>query len=89
MRKVYAYHLPYGDIYLYGENLELCIPILDSTVDSVEDICAYCSTHNLRICHNGNFSVGGLLERFIVKRIIKRYSVNGSWKEIEALINEN
>ena len=34
MENVYGYHLPNGDLLIYGENLEMCIPNIDNAVDS-------------------------------------------------------
>jgi hypothetical protein len=82
MKNVYGYHLPNGDLLIYGDNLETCIPYIDNVVDSVEDICEYCSQHNLRILHKTHFSIRGLIEYIRVSRLTKKYSVRGTWKEM-------
>lgn len=83
MKNVYGFHIPHGILMLYGDNMEKCIPYIDDAVDSVEDICNYCSLHNLRIFHKPNRSLNGLLEIFRVRRLTKKYSVYSSWKELK------
>lgn len=76
------YHLKYGDLILYGENLKTCTPYIDNVIECVEDIFDYCSAHDIRIFYNITHSiVYGLIEYFRVKVFIKRYSVRGSWKD--------
>lgn len=88
MENVYGYHLPNGDLLIYGENLEMCVPHIDNAVDSVEDICEYCSKHNLRILHRIHCSISGLVEYFRVSRLAKKYSVRGSWEDMYNLTNK-
>ena len=80
---VYVYHIPYGDLFLYGDNINMCRQYIDDAIDSVEDICDYCAKHNLRIFHKPNRSLNGLLEIFRVRRLTKKYSVYSSWKELK------
>lgn len=83
LENVYAYHIPYGDLFLYGDNINMCRQYIDSAIDSVEDICIYCSQHNLRIWHKPNRSLNGFLEIFRVRKLTKKYSVYSSWKELK------
>ena len=82
MKNIYGYRLPHGTLILYGHNMKSCIPYIDNAIDSVEDICKYCSQHELRIIHQTNHSFNGLIEHIRVYRLINKYSVRGSWKEI-------
>lgn len=88
MESIYGYHLPHGDLLIYGENIETCIPYIDNTVDSVEDVCEYCSRHNLYILHKIHFSIRGLIEHIRVSRLTKKYSVRGSWEDLYNLTNK-
>lgn len=83
---VYGYHLLDGDLLIYGDNMETCIPYIDNVVDSVEDVCEYCSRHNLCILHKIHFSIRGLIEHIRVCRLTKKYSVRGSWEDIYKII---
>lgn len=87
MKNVYGYHLPHGTLFLYGENLENCIPYINNIVNSVEDICIYCSSHNFNILYNPNRSFNGLIEYFRVYKIVNEYSVRGSWKEVSLYLS--
>lgn len=87
MKNVYGYHLPHGTLFLYGDNLKSCIPYINDIVNSVEDICIYCSSHNFHVLHNPNHSFNGLIEYFRVYRLTKEYSVRGSWKEVSLYLS--
>ena len=80
--QIYGYRLPHSILILYGENIGKCIPYIDNAVDSVEDVCKYCSTHDLRILHRRNHSFIGMIEFLRVYRLTKKYSVRGIWKDI-------
>ena len=82
MKNIYGYRLPHGTLILYGHNMKSCIPYIDNAIDSVEDICKYCSRHNLHILYQMNHSFVGLIEYLRVYRLTKKYSVRGSWDEI-------
>lgn len=81
--KIYQYKLPNGDIYLYGGNLEKCLPYIDTVVNSVEDACDYCSKHNIRIFHNPNRGLKGFIEMLRIYRLTKMYGVHSSVKEMD------
>lgn len=82
MKKIYGYNLPHSLLILYGNNMNACRPYIDNAVNSVEDVCQYCSVHNLRILHKIPYSPNGFVEYIRVYRLTKKYSVRGSWKEI-------
>ena len=82
MKNIYGYRLPHGTLILYGHNMESCIPYIDNAINSVEDVCKYCSQHDLHILHQANHSFIGWIEHIRVYRLAKKYSVRGSWKEI-------
>ena len=82
MKNIYGFRLPYGTLILYGDNMKVCVPYIDNTVNSVEDVCKYCSHHNLRVLHQTHCSLSGLIEHIRVYRLINKYSIRGSWKEI-------
>ena len=84
---VYAYHIPYGYLFLYGDDMNMCRQYIDDAFDCVEDICNYCSQHNLRVFHKPNRSLNGLLEIFRVRRLTKKYSVYSSWKELKEYLD--
>lgn len=82
MKNIYAYHLPHGLLVIYGNNMKTCMPYIDNAVNSVEDVCIYCSQHNLQILHQTHHSFNGLIEYIRVYHLTKKYSVRGSWEEI-------
>lgn len=81
MKKFYGYHLPHGTLFLYGKTLNECIPYIDNCIDSVEDICKYCSMHNLHIFYKPNHSIYGLIEYIRVSNLANKYSVRSTRKE--------
>lgn len=82
MKNIYGYQLPHSTLILYGNNMKTCMPYIDDAIDSVEDVCKYCSQHNLRILCQTDHSVQSLIEYLRVYRLAKRYSVRGSWREL-------
>lgn len=86
LENVYSFKIPHGQLFLYGDNLKMCRRYIDDAVRSVEDICAYCSEHNIRIYHKPNRSLSGLLEKCCVYKLTKKYHVRSSWKELKAYI---
>ncbi len=82
MNTIYAFHLPYGNLFLYGDNMPQCKPYIDNGVDCVEDICIYCSSHNLKTYYLSNKSLIGFFEKMRVHKLTKRYDVYSSWDEL-------
>ena len=82
MKPLYAFHIPHGSLFLFGENLEHCKPYIDSSVNSVEEVCVYCNKHNLRVHYQPKHIVCSLFESFRVHRLTKKYSVFASWSEL-------
>ena len=79
----YGYHTKHGDLILYGNNIKVCKPYMDGiTTDCIEDVCEYCSKHDIRIFHKFNYSICGLIEFILVYFLTKKYGVRSSWKEL-------
>ena len=84
----YGFHCKSGDLIVYGNNIKICRPYIDNLVfNCVEDLCDYCSQHNLRVWHKHNCSLNGLFEIFRVRRLTKKYSVYSSWKELKQYLD--
>ena len=80
MNKIHSYDIPHGVLYLYGGDLQMCLPYIKGLCNSVEGICLYCQQHNILIYHKPNFSVFGFFEIFRVGRLTTKYSVRGTKK---------
>lgn len=79
----YGFHAKGGDLIIYGDNVKICRPYLDDiSTDFVEDVCEYCSQHNIRIFHKFDRSIGGLIALVEVYILTKKYNVRSSWKEL-------
>ena len=88
MKKIYGYHLQNGDLYLYGEMLQACIPYIEQSVNSIDDICQYCSNHNICLIYKPHNIFSGWFELIRVNRLLKKYSVRGTWKEVSKFIQK-
>ena len=89
MKNIGAYNLLHGILYLYGENIGGFKYLAENSVESVEEICFYCSRFNLKVLHKPNRSIGGFFEIFRVQRLMRKYSVCGSWSEIRQYMENN
>ena len=81
--KFYKFNLPNGEIYIFGDNLEKCIPFIEDVTDSIVGMCEYCSNHKLHIFHNPNRGFKGVLEYIYVYWLTKKYGVHSSVKEVD------
>lgn len=87
MENIYGYKLPHGTLILYGHNLKVCKNYIDDVINSVEDVCKYCSNHNIHIIHKYTHNIIGFTEFIRVYRLTKKYNVRGSWDEIQQYID--
>lgn len=79
---IFGIHLPHGDLFLYGENLNRYMPYLTDFPGNMEDICLYCQQRNIFIYYKVNHNLKGLVEFLRIYRLTKKYNVRGSWKEL-------
>lgn len=85
--KLYGIHLKYGDLILFGENLESCKSyindcLLSYQIDTVEDVCIYCSRHGISIAYMITKPIYCVFEYLKVRNMCKKYSVYASWSEL-------
>ena len=88
MNNTVGYKLPYGKLYVYGENLQGFIPYMDKIINSVEDVCIYSQAHRLRILYCADLSLYGVLEYFRVKGLVRKYRVQGTWKDVSTYLKK-
>lgn len=86
MDNIYGYRLPHGILILYGPNVKVCKNYIDDVINNVEDVCNYCSNHNIHIVHNHTHNILGLIEFLRVYRLIRKYNVHGSLDEVQPYI---
>lgn len=83
LENVYGYHLDHGNIIIFGDNLKYCIQYIDSCINSVEDICEYCKTHELLVSYiSQRKNINTMITYFHVRKLAKRYNVFASSKEL-------
>ena len=87
IENAYAFYLPHGSVFLYGENLNHCKTYVDTSIDSFEDLCIYCKNHGLRIYYLGKKSVPAFFEGILIRTLTRKYGVYSSWKEIQHYLN--
>lgn len=88
---VFAFELKYGDLYLYGDNMKVCMPYLrqGTMFTSIEDVCAYCQMHNFKMYYDQNRkSRGWLLDYLRIMRLIFKYSVFSSGNRFSKFIDQ-
>jgi len=79
----YGFHAKGGDLIVYGDNVKICRQYMDTlTPDCIEDVCEYCSQHDIRIFHKFDRSIGGLISLIEVYILTKKYNVHSSFKEL-------
>lgn len=89
MKKIYGFHFLYGDLFVYGDNIKMCIPYIDNAADSIEDLSVYSKHHDLRIFYKPNKSLLGFFSSFRVTFNTKKYSVYSSWHKLCDFIDSN
>ena len=77
--QTYSYQLPNGVLVIYGHNVDYMQTYLDDHSDSVENLCSYCHTHNLRVCYvRRSKTLRSLLEYLRVERLKLKHNVTGN-----------
>lgn len=87
---IFVFELKHGDLYLYGENMQVCMPYLRQRTfwNSIEDICEYCKVHNFKMYYDQNRKTKGwLLDYLRIMRLIIKYSVFSSGKTFSKFID--
>ena len=84
---VYIIHIPKGSLYLYGANLDICVPYIDDCINCVEDVCDYCHNHQLQVFYEPNHKIGSMIELFRVIRLTSKYHVYSSRNKINQFLN--
>ena len=79
-----SFKFPNGTLFVYGTDLSRYLPYFyyNPEIKSAEDICNYASTHKLSVLFIPDFNIKGFSEFLRVKRLMKKYSVSGSRKEL-------
>ena len=77
---VRGFHLPHGNIYIYGEGGNYYRSYMDGILDCVEDACDYARGHNMKIFYEiGRCNIWKLVqELFRVTRLNMKYGVYSS-----------
>lgn len=83
LENFYGYHSFCGELFLYGDNIPMCKSHIDNLkVESIEEVCEYCSQHNIRIYFNPNHSLRGFFGIFTTYFLTKKYGVHSTWKDV-------
>lgn len=74
---VHGFHLPHGNMYIYGEGVKYCRSYMDGIFDCVEDACDYARGHNMKILYEmGRRNIRkSFQELFRVTRLTRKYGV--------------
>lgn len=82
LQNVYGYHLDYGDILIFGDNIRYCVQYIDNCINSVEDICEYCNTHHLLVTYiTAKKNINAFTTYIRFRKLAKKYHVFASSKK--------
>lgn len=89
LENFYEYHTFCGDLFVYGDTAKICKPYVDTLqTESIEEVCEYCTQHNLRIYFKPKRSIRGFLGLIPTYMLTKKYGVYSNWNDILKYIKD-